>query len=151
MGGSTPGARDLDQRPREPVARRLSFIAPKPAEPARGCASVKLSYVSPPASNYQQANLTRATSLLKFLLLFASLSTRRYQRESTTRSRYRGLNFCLVSRRNVTAGLDTSRVSKRLTAFTHTHTHAKILIIVNNNCDLPEAAGSASWSSRHQL
>lgn len=74
MGGGAPGARDLDQRPREPVARRLSFIAPKPAEPARGCASVKLSYVSPPASHYQQANLTRATSLLQFFITVCSFT-----------------------------------------------------------------------------
>lgn len=46
-GGSTPGARDLDQRhaPRELVARRLSFIAVACAETSRTgarLASVKL-------------------------------------------------------------------------------------------------------------
>lgn len=53
MGGaSTPGARDLDQR-----HARLSFIAVACAETSRTgarLASVKLSYVSPPASNYLQ-------------------------------------------------------------------------------------------------
>lgn len=71
-GWSTPGARDLDQRhaPRELVARRLSFIAVACAQTSRTAArlaSVKLSYVSPPASNLPAAKLPRATSLLPFV------------------------------------------------------------------------------------